>query len=620
VAKIIASDGSADDCFGGSVSISGHTVVVGAGWDDDFGEITGSAYVFEMLRDPEVVRVSSTPATPDGVLTEGEWSAFGFTDLSVTFTEPMADPAGDTDPGDVTNPANWRLVEGGANGSFETLSCAGGVGGDDVALSPDLFAYDDVTRTVGFRTTSGVTTPSGRYMLFACGTLESAVGMVLDGNGDGTAGDDFSMAFGIDAEPPTPPSDLQTSTHSSPSQVTVIETSWTASVDSLTGLAGYAWTFSTGDSWGCDEVVDGTDTSTASVALDDGEWWFHICAGDVMGNWSAVSSLGPMVIDTTPPAVTATGSEGGTADGVLTEGEGVLAAVTQLMVRFSETVFNPAGDATPGDLTNPDHYRVLNLGPDGVLSTTDCSIPVAGDDLDSDVLAVVPWSGDEVASVVLVPPRGLSLGRYAVLVCGLDDPLGNGMDSPWSRAFSISADNLLEHANFDAAGLASWDTESPGAGDIDWFSFDPSSETSGVAVVQTTAGAGETFLLTQCVEVFAGNPYSLGGTVMVDSGAGASPVVRGQVEFYRNAGCTDLLATRQQLFAGGDTNMTWTPRYVFGVHAPAEALSARAGFVILGESVDEFSVYLDEVVLFEDVIFVDGFETGGFAWWDAIIP
>ena len=606
--------------YGRSVSIGVDTMVVGAYGADALGAESGAAFVFEILRDPEVVSVGSTPATADGVLTEGEWSAFGFTDLSVSFTEPMADPAGDTEPGDVTNPANWRLVEGGANGSFETLSCAGGVGGDDVALSPDLFAYDDATRTVGFRTAAGAAMPSGRYMLFACGTLESAVGMVLDGNGDGTAGDDFSIAFGIDAEPPTPPSNLQTATHSSPSQATVIETSWTASVDSLTGLAGYAWAFSVGDTWVCDEVIDGTDTSTVSAALNDGEWWFHICAGDVMGNWGAVTSLGPMVIDTTPPAVTDTGSEGGTADGLLTEGEGVLAAVTQLLVRFSEVVFNPAGDATPGDLTNPDHYRILDLGPDGVLSTPDCTVPVVGDDLDVDVIAVAAWSGDEVASVVLAPLRGLRYGRYALLVCGLDDPLGNGMNSSWSRAFSISANNLLEDSNFDAAGLTFWDTESPGAGVIDWLAFDPSSETSGIAVVQTTDGAGETFSLTQCLDVFSGTPYGLGGTIMVDSDAGDDPVVWGLVEFYRNGGCTDLLETRKQLFAGGDTGMAWTPRYVFGARAPAEALSARAGFIILGEFTDEFSVYLDEIVFFENVIFIDGFETGGPDWWIRIVP
>ena len=45
-AKLTASDGAAGDYFGVSVAVYGDTVVVGAGWDDDQGEDSGSAYVF----------------------------------------------------------------------------------------------------------------------------------------------------------------------------------------------------------------------------------------------------------------------------------------------------------------------------------------------------------------------------------------------------------------------------------------------------------------------------------------------------------------------------------------------------------------------------------------------
>jgi hypothetical protein len=46
-AKITASDGAADDCFGVSVAISGDHVVVGAQRDDDAGSNSGSAYIFK---------------------------------------------------------------------------------------------------------------------------------------------------------------------------------------------------------------------------------------------------------------------------------------------------------------------------------------------------------------------------------------------------------------------------------------------------------------------------------------------------------------------------------------------------------------------------------------------
>jgi len=44
--KIIASDDAADDLFGGSVSIDGNYIVVGSKFDDDNGSASGSAYVY----------------------------------------------------------------------------------------------------------------------------------------------------------------------------------------------------------------------------------------------------------------------------------------------------------------------------------------------------------------------------------------------------------------------------------------------------------------------------------------------------------------------------------------------------------------------------------------------
>ena len=56
-AKLIASDGVANDKFGQSVAISGNTIVVGASGDDDRGSGSGSAYVF--VRDD-----GGTPTDP----------------------------------------------------------------------------------------------------------------------------------------------------------------------------------------------------------------------------------------------------------------------------------------------------------------------------------------------------------------------------------------------------------------------------------------------------------------------------------------------------------------------------------------------------------------------------
>ena len=45
-AKLTASDGAAGDRFGVSVAIAGDTIVVGAHWNDDNGDASGSAYIY----------------------------------------------------------------------------------------------------------------------------------------------------------------------------------------------------------------------------------------------------------------------------------------------------------------------------------------------------------------------------------------------------------------------------------------------------------------------------------------------------------------------------------------------------------------------------------------------
>jgi len=50
-AKLTAADGAADDVFGWSVAISGETTVIGAARNDDKGDESGSAYIFDINRD-----------------------------------------------------------------------------------------------------------------------------------------------------------------------------------------------------------------------------------------------------------------------------------------------------------------------------------------------------------------------------------------------------------------------------------------------------------------------------------------------------------------------------------------------------------------------------------------
>ena len=70
-AKITASDGMAWDYFGWGVSISGGTAIVGAWGDDELGENSGSAYVFDLHCGPQL---SANATCPSGGPIQVSWS------------------------------------------------------------------------------------------------------------------------------------------------------------------------------------------------------------------------------------------------------------------------------------------------------------------------------------------------------------------------------------------------------------------------------------------------------------------------------------------------------------------------------------------------------------------
>lgn len=61
--KLTANDGAANDRFGHSVGISGNTIIVGAQFDDDRGSNSGSAYVFDATSGAELAKLTAS----DGV-------------------------------------------------------------------------------------------------------------------------------------------------------------------------------------------------------------------------------------------------------------------------------------------------------------------------------------------------------------------------------------------------------------------------------------------------------------------------------------------------------------------------------------------------------------------------
>jgi hypothetical protein len=90
-AKLLASDGAAGDCFGCSVSLNSNTALIGAFWDDDNGDDSGSVYVFKDINgnqlpladfswtplnsspNQQITFNASASHDPDGTITLFEW-------------------------------------------------------------------------------------------------------------------------------------------------------------------------------------------------------------------------------------------------------------------------------------------------------------------------------------------------------------------------------------------------------------------------------------------------------------------------------------------------------------------------------------------------------------------
>ena len=111
--------------------------------------------------------------------------ATGPTQIFVEFSEDVKSGAV---AGSAEDLNNYLLVEDGANGIFNTVSCLGGLVADDTQIAVDTAVYDGsdpFVVTLGIN--GGVALPIGKYRLFVCGTtsIEDLAGNELnDGAND----------------------------------------------------------------------------------------------------------------------------------------------------------------------------------------------------------------------------------------------------------------------------------------------------------------------------------------------------------------------------------------------------------------------------------------------------
>ena len=179
------------------------------------GTITNTATVASDAADPDPANDTASEDTEvdadaptvtlvdslagDGEIEECEEVRSSITQLLVSFSEPVQDPAGDSDADDVTNPANYLLVEAGPDRDFTTTDCSGAAG-DDGTIGITGVTYDDGTDTATLTLDVLGSLGDDLYRLLVCGStsIRDIAGNPLDGDDDGTGGDDFVRTYRVE--------------------------------------------------------------------------------------------------------------------------------------------------------------------------------------------------------------------------------------------------------------------------------------------------------------------------------------------------------------------------------------------------------------------------------------
>ena len=186
VAKLRASDGAEGDHFGSSVSVSGATAVVGAFGNYNHGEPTGSAYVYEKIAGvwTEVAKlVASDGASLDN---------FGIS-VSVSGDTAVVGAWQDDDLGSASGSAYVFERAGGVWTQTAKLMASDGAAGDVFGSS---ISAVDVSILIGARADAG--SPGSAYVFERIGGVWSQVHKLT--SSDGAAGDSFGTSVSMDGD------------------------------------------------------------------------------------------------------------------------------------------------------------------------------------------------------------------------------------------------------------------------------------------------------------------------------------------------------------------------------------------------------------------------------------
>ncbi len=176
LAKLLPDDGAAGDAFGSSVAISGVTSIVGAFWDDDNGNCSGSAYLFDTQTGDQIAKLLPDDGAPD--------DNFGFA-VAISNDTAIVGAIHDDDNGNVSGSAYLFSTTTPGQQTAKLLPDDGSTG-DEFGYS---VAISEVIAVAGAIFDDDLGTDSGSAYLFS---TEASCPADLDCDGDADAKDFFA--------------------------------------------------------------------------------------------------------------------------------------------------------------------------------------------------------------------------------------------------------------------------------------------------------------------------------------------------------------------------------------------------------------------------------------------
>ncbi|MEM6454874.1 MAG: hypothetical protein AAF772_07235, partial [Acidobacteriota bacterium] len=331
-----------------------------------------------------------------------------------------------------------------------------------------------------------------------------------------------------------------------------------------------------------------------------------------------------------PPTVQQVDTDPTTVDGALTECETVnRQPVRRLLVRFDTAMFDPAGDSTAGDVTNPDGWLLVRPGADASFSTTGCDGP-SGDD-EAVAIASVTYD-DATATAVIDANRALEGDLYRLFACGTgpsflrdlgDNPLdgdGDGVGGDdFLRGFRSDPDNQLANGHFDC-GLDGWLPTSTLPQEITYApedDVDSSADSGSVAVENLSTSTF--FSIDQCVATIAERDYELRAAIRMTTSAIGVLTGRG-CENFSGPNCTgDSIGGLLRIAVLRPNSSDWAS---IGLAFPTFTGTVSTRCIIDFDPANgvAFDARIDRVELLTgNRVFEDDFESGDTGAWFTVI-